>query len=601
VVNKNKQIKMKYLNKFNNLYKLNEAIDFDSSLRVRQSLRLIMSHFGFFADLFLQLRIGELKPGSKCKTACTDGKSILYNAAFVKTLNTEQLAFILLHELLHNANFHFARKGDRHHKRWNRAADYAINQQIVQLEEETKYGTFSPPPRILLSDKYKIKTDDGYHIMSAEEIYAILDAMPKRPKPPKQKPEPIQIYPGMKVRIKSTGKTGVVRQISGGKFVVDEIKDAYQKVVESLESLNEAAICNLPTVGNPQILDRSDFIPIQKKEKGGKGGTPPPPTNDEYEEEDDDDDEEEEEEEEDDGMDDDDDGDDDDDDDEEDDDDGDERDLTDGDIMKPGSLDKEGQPIKGYEGQEDFQKVKPGDLEKIWKDNITNSRVKNAGTGSKSMDRRFTKIDKPKVNWKQRLRKFVNSVFAREPYYGYFNKRFIGQDDPEYLPGIKYPDSEGFRRIVLIIDTSGSITSETLAKFATEFYGILKDKKVLETIFIWCDDEIQGKPDVVPTTQIRTAADFSKYMDKYVHAKGGGGTSFIPPFAWIERNLIDKGQVPSFVVYFTDAAGPAPRYNEYKIPKYANKVLWVITEASSAPHITFGEKIFIDVDPDGKH
>jgi predicted metal-dependent peptidase len=597
---------MRYLNTFNKNFnkfdKINEAADHAAAMLVRQSLRLIMSHFGFFADLFLQLRIGELRPGSKCKTACTDGKSILYNAAFVKSLETpEQLAFVLLHELLHNANFHFARMGDRHAKRWNRAADYAINLQIVQLEEETKYGTFSPPKKILLSDKYKIKATDGtnsYHIMSAEEIYAILDALPRRPKPPKQKPEPIQIYPGMKVRIKATGKKGIVRQIAGGKFVIDEIEEEYQSVVESL---NEAAVSNLPTVGNPQVYDRSDFIPIQKKEKGGKGGMPPPPTNDEFEEEGDDDDDDEEE---DDGMDDDDDDEDgdggDDDEDEDDDNDGDEdTDLTDGDIMKPGSLDKDGDPIKGYEGQDDFQKANPKDLEKIWKDSITNARVKNAGTGSSSMDRRFSKIDKPKINWRQRLRKFVNSVFANDPFYGYFNKRFIADD--EYLPGIKYPNSDGFRRIVLIIDTSGSITKETLGKFATEFYGILKGKKILETIFIWCDDEIIGKPDIVPTTQIRSESDFASYLARYVKPRGGGGTSFIPPFDWIEKNLINKGQIPSFVVYFTDAAGPAPRYNEYKIPRYNKKILWVITETAAAPHITFGEKIFIDVDPDSKH
>jgi predicted metal-dependent peptidase len=190
-------------------------------------------------------------------------------------------------------------------------------------------------------------------------------------------------------------------------------------------------------------------------------------------------------------------------------------------------------------------------------------------------------------------------VFANDPFYGYFNKRFIADD--EYLPGIKYPNSDGFRRIVLIIDTSGSITKETLGKFATEFYGILKGKKILETIFIWCDDEIIGKPDIVPTTQIRSESDFASYLARYVKPRGGGGTSFIPPFDWIEKNLINKGQIPSFVVYFTDAAGPAPRYNEYKIPRYNKKILWVITETAAAPHITFGEKIFIDVDPDSKH
>ena len=602
--------KLRYLENFNIFKKINEGkIDFAASSRVRQSIMLIMSHFGFFADLFLQLKIGEASPGSKIKTMATDGKSILYNVDFVKTLTTEQLAFVLLHELLHNANFHFARQGERNHMRWNRAADYAINLQIVQLEEETKYQTFSPPPRILLSDEYKIKNQDGsWSIMSAEEIYAILEEKaknkPKQPKmPPPPPPPPIEIKPGMKVRIKSTGKTGIIREIKGGKYIIDEIEEEFQNIVESLffPILNED-VSNLPTIGDPKSFDRNEFVPIvkkPKKPKGGPKGPKQPPSKEEIEYEGEDEEEEEEEEE----GDDDGDGDDDDDDDgDEDDGDGEDGDpdLTDGDIRKPGSLDEEGEPIEGYEGSEELQKAKPGELAKQWTDNVTNAKVKNAGTGSKSMDRRFSKIDKPKVNWKQRLRQFVNSVFAKEPFYGYFNKKFMGQDDPEYLPGIKYPNSEGFRRIVLIIDTSGSITEETLSKFATEFYGILKDKKVLETIFIWCDDEIQGKPDVVPTTEIKSPGEFSKYLNSYVHARGGGGTSFIPPFRWIEANLIKKGQTPSFVVYFTDAAGPAPRYSDFSIPTYAKKILWVITDADSAPNITFGEKIFIDKNPDGK-
>ncbi len=152
---------MKYLEKFK-FFKVNEIAEQDSKMvnkeasdRVRQSVMLIMSHFGFFADLFLQLRIMEAHPSSGIRTMATDYKSIAYSVDFVKKLKTEELAFILLHELLHNANFHKARQGDRNIlvqtgdgqvvTLWNVAADYAINLQIVQLEEETKWGTFAVP------------------------------------------------------------------------------------------------------------------------------------------------------------------------------------------------------------------------------------------------------------------------------------------------------------------------------------------------------------------------------------------------------------------------------------------------------------------------
>lgn len=511
---------MRYLEKFK-FFKVNEIaeqssklVDKNASDRVRQSVMLIMSHFGFFADIFLQLRIMEASPGSGVNTMATDYKSIAYNVDFVKKLSTEELAFILLHELLHNANFHNARQGDRKVlvqignqvvTLWNVAADYAINLQIVQLEEETKWGTFSVPkengqPTLLLDDRFKIKKDDGgYSIMAAEEIYDIL--LEEIKKDPNNKGQ-------------GQGDDG--------------------------EGEGEGDGEGQPGQGQGQ--------PGQGKPAGKLKGNPSM------------------------GMPD--------------------------DIKAPGSLDDKGTPIKGYEGSSELEKADPGDVEKIWKENLTNAKAKNAGTGSKSMDRWFNKIDKPKVNWKRRLRQFVNKCFAKDPYYGYFSKRYMGQSSPEYLPGVKFPKSEGFRRIVLIIDTSGSIGSDTLAKFAGEIYGVLLSKKVIETIIIWCDDEIQGEPIRIPTVNIRSEKDFEKFLQNYVKPKGGGGTSFVPPFAWIERNLIKKGQMPSFVIYFTDAFGSAPNSKQFSIPLYNQKILWVITENDSASNLTFGEKIFLDQNPD---
>mgnify|MGYP001769450257 CR=1 FL=1 len=63
----------------------------EASDRVRQSVMLIMSHFGFFADLFLQLRIMEAHPSSGINTMATDYKSIAYSVDFVKKLKTEEL------------------------------------------------------------------------------------------------------------------------------------------------------------------------------------------------------------------------------------------------------------------------------------------------------------------------------------------------------------------------------------------------------------------------------------------------------------------------------------------------------------------------------
>ena len=76
--------------------------------------------------------------------------------------------------------------------------------------------------------------------------------------------------------------------------------------------------------------------------------------------------------------------------------------------------------------------------------------------------------------------------------------------------------------------------------------------------------------------------------------KGGGGTSFKPPFKWVQNNILKKGKIPAFMVYFTDAYGDAPNIGEYSIKSYANRVLWVITNNDQASNIKFGKRIFID-------
>ena len=101
-------------------------------------------------------------------------------------------------------------------------------------------------------------------------------------------------------------------------------------------------------------------------------------------------------------------------------------------------------------------------------------------------------------------------------------------------------------------------------------------------IVIWCDSEI-------PKDGIQYFDTKNKFNLNKLEPKGGGGTSFKPPFEWINDNLIKKGKNPAFVIYFTDAYGDAPRKTEVR--KYADRVLWVITGDNDGRHIDFGKKI----------
>ena len=106
---------------------------------------------------------------------------------------------------------------------------------------------------------------------------------------------------------------------------------------------------------------------------------------------------------------------------------------------------------------------------------------------------------------------------------------------------------------------------------------------------IWCDSRICD-------VQVINVADGSFDFNK-LKPCGGGGTSFKPPFEWVHKNILKKGKIPAFMIYFTDAYGDAPSQNEYNIRTYGNRVLWVITENDSASHLKFGKKLFIDKMP----
>ena len=59
----------------------------------------------------LVLRLPLIAADSWCKTSATDAKSFYYNPEFIDSLNNHQIKFILIHEALHCALTHFARRG----------------------------------------------------------------------------------------------------------------------------------------------------------------------------------------------------------------------------------------------------------------------------------------------------------------------------------------------------------------------------------------------------------------------------------------------------------------------------------------------------------
>lgn len=71
---------------------------------------------------------------SKCPTACTNGKDVIFGAAFIEDLNDAELRFLLLHEEYHKLYRHLTTwrwMYDENPRLANQACDHVINNKLV--------------------------------------------------------------------------------------------------------------------------------------------------------------------------------------------------------------------------------------------------------------------------------------------------------------------------------------------------------------------------------------------------------------------------------------------------------------------------------------
>jgi len=169
----------------------------------------------------------------------------------------------------------------------------------------------------------------------------------------------------------------------------------------------------------------------------------------------------------------------------------------------------------------------------------------------------------PKVDWKAELRKFVQLTAAADYSWKMPNRRYIAGG--LYMPEIK---SESMPPLVLVLDTSAS-TSDVRATFTAEVSAIADECQPERVYIIHCDARVhhveifeRGEPVLI------------------TEFHGNGGTSFIPPFEYLDAEQIE----PAALIYLTDLEGRFP-----DAPSYP--VLWASTTDAVAP---FGDTLLIE-------
>ena len=262
-----------------------------------------------------------------------------------------------------------------------------------------------------------------------------------------------------------------------------------------------------------------------------------------------------------------------------------------GDVLDPGKLkeiadeltgDELDKEIKGsFDGGEDG-----GDAETEWDKRVRRAvdRVPRSGKspfGSVGVERAVKDSIRPRVDWKSELRRFVAKIFG-DSTYKLPNRRMIHKDI--YTWGIKQKPTN-YKDVVICVDTSSSMDGENLNLVASEIKKLAVSNKMENIYIIYCDDSIKGEIELY-----KSSRDFHIKKMKPI---GGGGTSFIPPFDWISKNVPN----PAFVIYFTDTGGLAPEANDKIVRNYKDRVLWIVTDLSTqdqVKHLNFGKKILVD-------
>ena len=100
----------------------------DRNTRLSKAKTSLILEHPFVGSIALKM---PMTISDQVPTAATNGKRVLFNPDFMDKLTDAQLVFLVAHEIMHPMLEHHLRMQGRDPKKWNRAADYAINQLLT--------------------------------------------------------------------------------------------------------------------------------------------------------------------------------------------------------------------------------------------------------------------------------------------------------------------------------------------------------------------------------------------------------------------------------------------------------------------------------------
>ena len=219
-----------------------------------------------------------------------------------------------------------------------------------------------------------------------------------------------------------------------------------------------------------------------------------------------------------------------------------------------------GEFVKGAEDE-----AEAGESEAEWKVALQQAcmAAKAQGRLPGDAERLVKEFLDPAVPWREVLRTFLTSAANDDYSWTRPNRRYSGC-------GVVMPSLHSPRlgKVVIAVDTSGSIDQEQFDRFIAEARAIMFDCRPTEFVLAQCDSRLTAWDELEP------------FDDFNVQFKGGGGTDFCPVF---DRAAEDP-EPPAALIYLTDMIGTFPDVP----PPYP--VLWAATTSNVGP---FGNTIHI--------
>jgi predicted metal-dependent peptidase len=168
------------------------------------------------------------------------------------------------------------------------------------------------------------------------------------------------------------------------------------------------------------------------------------------------------------------------------------------------------------------------------------------------------------ISWEDEIYTIIENSIKFDYRLSPPNKRYLSQ-------GIALPSLSGdMAKIIVVIDSSGSIDIALLGRFLGEVDAIMNSFNSFEIEFLVADAKVWQHDTLY-------AGDTLEY-----NLKGGGGTNFEQTFKYIDNNI----QHHSLVLYFTDGVGKYPK----DTPPY--DVVWVMPKNTTS-NPPFGEIVYI--------